>query len=219
MQECRSQWAGTSELYLHRGAPRPMGGGDGVAFACRRAAANGQLRGGAARQRTRAWPRPRREEPRVRPPAPPGPRRPPGTRRPCRGGAGTPGAARPPSSFSTTSHWTDGPRAWVPEARSHRRRRHRPPRPARRPRRRPLHLEASRGCQPDPRPRACSAPRRRPLALAWTGSAKGEWAGRGRLHAGVRVAYKPNQHSRCVTYALGSPGTGGEPGPSSQLTG
>lgn len=140
--------------------------------------AAGRLRGGAARRRTRAWPRLRREEPRVRPPAPPGPRRPLGTRRLCSGGAGTPGAARPPSSFSTTSPWTDGHRAWVLAARSHRRRR-RPPRPASRPRRLPLHPEASRGCQPGPRPRACSVPRRRPPASAWTGSARGEWAGLG----------------------------------------
>lgn len=202
---------------MHVDAPGPMGASDEVTFACRRAAANGQQLGGAARRRTRAWPRPRREEPRVRPPAPPGPRRPPGTRRPCRGGAGTPGAARPLSSSSTTSLWTDGPRAWVLAARSPRRRHHRPPRPASRLRLRPLHPEASRGCQPGPRPRAYSAPRRRPPASAWTGSGRGEWAGRGGLHAGVGVA-KGLASARCVTCGLGRPGWG-EVDPFMQHTG
>ncbi|KAL2763479.1 CDK5 and ABL1 enzyme substrate 2, partial [Daubentonia madagascariensis] len=84
------------------------------------------------------WPRPRRVEPRARPPAPPGPRRPPpprlaGPRRRRCGGAGTRGAARPRSSSSTTSPWTGDPRAW---ARAERSPRSRPPRPASRPRRR-----------------------------------------------------------------------------------
>jgi hypothetical protein len=176
-RHCASQWGSVTTSHLHVGAPWPMGRGDGAIFACGRASANGQRRGSTARRRTRAWPRQRREEPRARPPAPPGPRPPPVTRRLRRGGAGIRGAARPRFSFSTTSPWTGGPRACVPKARSPRRRRHRPPRPVSRRRRRPRLPPASRGYRPGPRPRACSAPRRRPPASAWTDSARGEWAG------------------------------------------